>query len=156
MAVELRLSEIRRCLAQDLIRPTQLAVLPLQKLEPLLLVRGEPGSLPRIAFCSPHPEPQRFRGATNLAGDRGDRPPLGLLLRLMLLHQPDCPLLDLRRKPLPFCHAPILSRLGASGNPGAVHNRMAGIAKEERATRYTQKVAWPESRWNDEGFGVIA
>jgi len=40
----------------------------------------------------------------------------------MLTDQPDWPLPDLRRKPRVFRRAPILSRLGASGDRGAVQS----------------------------------
>ena len=46
------------------------------------------------------------------------------ILRLMIPHQSNCPVSDLRRKPPRFCHTPILSRLGVCGNPGAIQTAM--------------------------------
>ncbi|MGB8408356.1 MAG: hypothetical protein WCE58_00405, partial [Gallionella sp.] len=46
-------------------------------------------------------------------------------LPLVFKHQPYRPLTHFRRIPLHFVHNSILSRIGVSGNPGAIHTLCA-------------------------------
>src|SRR5262249_9206482 len=120
-AVELRLGEIRRRLAQDLVGALELTILALQFLHPLALGRRQPRPLARVTLGISHPAPQRLRRAPQLLRNRADRRPLRAVLLLVLLHQPDGPLPDLRRKLARSSHGSSLSTFGASGKPGAVH-----------------------------------
>ena len=52
-AAELRPGEIRRCLAQDLVRSAQFAHLTLRRLEPAALLAREPPTNPAVARHSP-------------------------------------------------------------------------------------------------------
>ena len=65
--------------------------------------------------------PQRLGRAADLLGDRGDRRPLRRVVLGVLEHHPHRSLPHLRGKPTRSRHDPILSRNGASGKPGAVH-----------------------------------
>src|SRR4051794_33845009 len=69
---------------------------------------------------------QGFPAAADLGRDRADCRPLRGVLALVLEHHPYGSLLHLRRVAL-HCflgfHGSILSRVGASGKPGAVHSR---------------------------------
>src|SRR5215207_8259191 len=119
-AVELRREESRRGL-QDLVGPPQLAVLALQRLEPLALVTGQPRAEAVIGLSPADPLAQRLSGDPKLVRDGGDHRPLGGVLVLVLEHQPDGPLPQLLGIPAWSCHGSNLSRVGASRNPGAVH-----------------------------------
>src|SRR3546814_3355730 len=65
-----------RRLAQDLVRLPELAVLPLQLLDPRPIRARRPRPRPLIALGLPHPPAQRLRRAADLAGNRADRSPL--------------------------------------------------------------------------------
>ena len=95
-AVELRLSEIRRRLAQNLVRPPELAVLPLQRLEPLTLGARQPGANPLIAPRAAYPCAQRLGRTTDLRRNRDDGRPLRVVLALVVQDQPHCPFPKLR------------------------------------------------------------
>jgi len=82
--VELRLGEKSRSLAQDLIRPPELAVLPLQLLHPGPLVTRQAPAPAGVDLLPAHPLPQRLRGAADLTCDRYDRRPLRSVLPLVL------------------------------------------------------------------------
>src|SRR5262245_40420233 len=55
------------------------------------------------------------------------------MCRWVLEHHPHRPLPDLRGKPARSRHGPILSRIGASGKAGAVHEPASSIALERIA-----------------------
>src|SRR5262249_25203153 len=59
--------------------------------------------------------------AADLSRNRDDRRPLRLVFPLMLEHHPNSPSTELRRILCCCFHDSILSRIGVSGNPGAVH-----------------------------------
>src|SRR5271167_2092416 len=68
--------KISRGLAKNLVGLAKLAVLTLQRLEPLPLVRRQSGPLALIALGLPNPQPQRLGRAADLAGNRRNRRPL--------------------------------------------------------------------------------
>ena len=124
-AVELRLGKIRAGLAQDLVGLAQLAVLPLQRLDALALVSGRAGPPALVALGLPDPVRQGLRCAADLGRNRGDRRPLGRVLRAVLQHHPHRALTHLGREPrgrLVIRHSSNLSRSGASDKPGAVQS----------------------------------
>ena len=95
-AITERRGEIRRCLAQDLVRTTKLQVLPFQRLEPLTLLAREPWSNAGIALRATHPLAKRLRRAANLRRHRDDGRPLRVVLALVVQNQPHCPFSELR------------------------------------------------------------
>ena len=87
--VEFRLDEIRRRPPQNLVRASQLTILPLQRLQPLP-VHGRQGcTLARVAFGLAHPTPWRLSRAADLRCDRRHCRPLRCVLAPMLQHHPD-------------------------------------------------------------------
>ena len=62
-------------LAQDLVGLAQLAVLALQRLDPLALVRGRPGAQALVALGLPHPVAQRLARAADLRPRSSGSPP---------------------------------------------------------------------------------
>src|SRR5690606_18310151 len=119
-AVELRLGKIRRCLAQDLVGLPQLAYLALERLHPRPLVRRQARAQPLVTLGPTHPVAQRLGRAPDLPGNRLDRRPLRTVRALVLQHHPHRPLPDFRGILHWLGHDSILSRVGASRNPGAV------------------------------------
>src|SRR5581483_8500565 len=87
-AVELRREESRRRL-QDRVRPTQLPVLLLERLDPLRLRRGRPRAQPIVNVGLADPEPHRLDPVAELASDPLDRPMLRPQLGPQLADQPD-------------------------------------------------------------------
>src|SRR4029453_6172119 len=81
-----------RGVLQFLIPPPQLAVLPLQGLQPCTLVAGQPRSEAFIGLGPTDPLAQRLGRDAELVGDRGGGGPLRGVLVLVLQHQPDGPL----------------------------------------------------------------
>src|SRR5690606_38145996 len=75
----------------------------------------------RITLGLPHPIPQRLTRAADLFGNRLDGSPLRGVLALVLEHHPNRPLPHLGGVLLCLSHDPNLSKVGASGQPGAVH-----------------------------------
>src|SRR5206468_1392975 len=119
----LRLCEIRRGLPQNLIRSTELEILSFQFSQALAVIGREARAVPRATLCLLHPTPERLMRAPDLLRDGSDRCPLRPILRTVVLHQPHRPLAHLCREPrlsCPFRHDSILSREGASDNPGAI------------------------------------
>src|SRR5262245_2482192 len=119
-AVELRLGEKSRRLAQDLVGAFQLQVLAFELLEAFSFRTRQPGAFALVTFGLPYPFTQGLPCAADLTRNRDDRRPLRLVLPLMLEHHPNSPFTELRRI---FCccfHDSILSRIGVSGKPGAV------------------------------------
>src|SRR5439155_5756382 len=108
---------------QDLVGASQLEVLALERLQSSPFVRGQPRTLAGVTLGLPYPTTQRLRGAADLLDDRGDRRPLRIVLVLLLEDHPNCPVPNLGGEPARSCHDPILSRNGASGNPGAVQSK---------------------------------
>ena len=99
--------------------------------------------LPGLNLANPQitqeldPAPQGLRCAANLRRDRADRRPLRGVLALMLEHHPNRAFANFRcvfRRCL-LRHGSSLSRVGASGNPGAVHGRDYVSATEQRHQR---------------------
>jgi hypothetical protein len=131
--VELRLGKKSRCLAENLVRSSQLAVLPLKFLHPGPLIARQSSAPTRINLGPTHPLPKRF---PCLAADRGVQPillsmetiadlpaagrPLRAMFMFVLQHHPNCPLSYLWRIPRCSCHDSILSNFEVSGKPGAV------------------------------------
>src|SRR5208283_5202771 len=134
-AVELRHRKISACLAQDLIGLTQFAVFSLERLDPLALIRRRARASARIALRVANPVPQRLARAADLRRNRRDCGPLRRMIAPMLLHHPNRPSPDLRREfvrgLLLRFHDPILSRVGASGKPGAVQTIKDGGTPED-------------------------
>jgi hypothetical protein len=118
-AVELRPEESRRGL-EDLIGPPQLPDLPLQRLQPLALIAGQPWAEAIIGLGPTDPVAQRLVRDAELGRDRADRRPLRGVLVLVLEHHAHSPLAQLLRIPPLSGHGSNLSRVGASKNPGAV------------------------------------
>ena len=65
-AVECRLGEIRGRRLENLVRPLQLAILAIQRRQPLALACRQARSTPRITLRLPHPLAQRFSGRPDL------------------------------------------------------------------------------------------
>src|SRR5690606_4967703 len=127
-AVELRLGKIRRCLAQDLVGLPQLAYLALERLHPHPLVRRQARPQPLVTLGTAHPVAQRLGRAPDLPGNRLDRRPLRTVRVLMLEHHPYRSLPHFRGILHWLAHDSILSRVGASRNPGAVHGEVGSQA----------------------------
>src|SRR6201990_2909216 len=89
-AVELRLGKICRRLPQDLVRLAQLAVLALERLDALALVRCRSGPDALVTPRLPHPIAQCLARAANLLGNRVDRRPLRGVLGLVVQDHPNC------------------------------------------------------------------
>src|ERR1700677_1848208 len=122
-AVELRLGKIGASFAQDLIGSAKLAVLPLQDLELGGYVRGQARLAPAVALGLANPLMQRLRSAADLARNRDQRCPTRRMFMLMIQNHPHRAGSHLRRELVRClaCHGSTLSRVGASGKPGAVH-----------------------------------
>ena len=99
----------------------QLPYLALQRLHPRPLIRRQAWALALITLGPPHPQPKRLGRAPDLPGNRPDRRPLRTVSVLMLQHHPYRPIPDFRGVLHWLVHDSILSRVGASRNPGAVH-----------------------------------
>ena len=156
--------KISRRLAKNFVRQAKLPVLALQRLEPFTLVGRQPGPFALVMLSPPNPKSQRLRRAADLGRDRRNRRPLRCVLALMLLHHPNRPSPDLRRKALacrlPCFHRSILSRVGASSKPGAVQfsssiriSRVGTAAPQRHSTRLRSVGAAPGRR-RDEDRGV--
>lgn len=104
-------------------RPTELPVLRLQRLEPLPLIGREPRALPGVALDPADPGPQRLGRAADLLGNGVDGRPLRLVFARTLQYQAHRPLAHLRGERLRprLRYAPNLSRVEASSKPGAIH-----------------------------------
>ena len=108
---------------QNLVGLAQLVVLALQLFDPLRLSRGRAGPHPRVELRLPHPAPQRLGRSRSSA--RSTRPPPTAMGIRRGAPAPCVP----RAHGLPgktcssssSVHGSILSRVGASGNPGAIH-----------------------------------
>ena len=122
-AVELRLGEKSRCLAQDLVRPPQLANLALQLLEPLTLARQ---SLPVT------PDPDHARPAAPSCAASPPCIPSSAAIEPIAAHCESCSCSCSKTSRtarsrtsgeylVRFVHDSILSKNGVSGKPGAVH-----------------------------------
>src|SRR5262249_12380919 len=98
-----------------------LQVLAFELLETLLFHTSQPGTFALVTLSLPHPLAQGLRGTADLASDRDDRRPLRLVLPLMLEHHPNSPFTELQRILRCCFHDSILSRIGVSGKPRAVH-----------------------------------
>jgi hypothetical protein len=117
--METRLSESRGGL-QNLVGPPQLAILALQVAQPSSFIAGQARSLAAVHLVAPQPQPRRLGADAQLPGDRGDRRPLGRVLRPVLPHQADGSLSELSRITGSSTHDSILSQSGVSTFPGAV------------------------------------
>src|SRR4051794_40948482 len=109
--------------AGDLVRLPQLAVLALERLDALALVCRwtKPNALVRLGL--PHPVTQRLARAADLLGNRAERRPLRGVLALVVQHHPNRAGTDLGGiRGNSLRHGSILSRVGASGKPGAVQS----------------------------------
>src|SRR3954470_23643860 len=101
----------------------EFAVLPLQRLDPLALVRGRPGPHALVAFSLAYPVPERLARAADLGRNRADRRMLRVVLALVLQHHPNRALAHLRGEEWgSLRHGSILARVGASGKPEAVQS----------------------------------
>src|SRR3954451_19910689 len=95
-AVELRPGKIRRCLAQDLVRLPELAVLPLKRLELLGDVRRDAAPLAAVDLGLLRPFVQRLRRATDLGRHGFNRRPARCMLMLVIADQPNLARANLR------------------------------------------------------------
>src|SRR5690606_6294355 len=107
--------EIRGCGLQNLVRPPQLTVLPLQFGDPLRVAGRGPGALPAIDLDLPDPGPQRLTVHAELVGHPGDRAGLHTGLFTQLKHHPDRAFTQLWRVLPRGCHSP--SPFQVSGPP---------------------------------------
>src|SRR5262249_19765706 len=99
-----------------------LTVLALQRLDAFALVRRRARPDALVTLGLPHPVAQSLARAANLLGYRVDRRPLRGMLALVVQNHPNragTNLSGIRGNSL--CHGSILSGVGASGKPGAVH-----------------------------------
>src|SRR5271154_2916162 len=135
--------KISASLAQDLVGLTQLAVLPLQRLELGGHVRGQARLAPAVSLGLANPLMQRLRSAADLAGNRDQRCPTRCMLMLMIQNHPHRAGSHLRRELVRClaCHGSTFSRVGASGKPGAVHLLLHGPS-------------WPFDRWVSPGTAL--
>src|SRR5690606_13471798 len=111
-------------LAQDFVGLAQLADLALELLEALPLARRQTGTLALVSLRLLHPCGERLGRAADFGRDRDDRRPLGCVLGTMLKHHPNSAFTNFRRvlrESSLIHHGSSLSRVGASGKPGAVH-----------------------------------
>src|SRR4029077_1630701 len=106
---------------QDLVRLAQLAVLALERLYALALLRCCTGPQTLAMLSPPHPVAQCLARAADLLGNRVDRRPLRSVLGLVVQDHPNRASTDLRGIwGNSLRHGSILSRVGASGKPGTV------------------------------------
>ena len=128
----------------------QFAVLALQRLDPLAINRRWSGPLTSIPLGLAYSIPKRLTRAADLGRDRADHRILRAVLGLTIKHHPDCTLADLRRKGRrALRHGSILSRVGASGKPGAVQlDQMPGLPKWVVGGRGYTSHAFREHIWN--------
>ena len=80
--------KISASLAQDLVGLTELAVLPLQRLELGGHVRGQARLAPAVSLGLANPLMQRLRSAADLAGNRDQRCPTRRMLMLVIQNHP--------------------------------------------------------------------
>ena len=116
-------------LRRILVRLSKLSVLALQRLQLLGHIGRNASPLAAIDVRLLHPIQKRLRRAADLGRNRNDRRPSRRMLMFVVQHQPHRTGTDLRRK-LVACliaHGSTLSRVGASGKPGAVHGAQLGI-----------------------------
>lgn len=93
-------SGIQRCLTSAPMLHEQLkelAVLPLQRLHLVGDICWNARPLAAVDFRLLYPLIQRVRVTADLRGYRHDRLPVGTVLALIVQHQPNCTLADLRR-----------------------------------------------------------
>src|SRR4029077_2617899 len=108
---------------QDLVRLAQLAVLALERLYALALLRCCTGPQTLAMLSPPHPVAQCLARAADLLGNRVDRRPLRSVLGLVVQDHPNRASTDLRGIwGNSLRHGSILSRVGAPGKPGTVHS----------------------------------
>src|SRR5680860_570267 len=124
-AVEARPEKSRGCL-QDLIGAPEFAVLALEFLDARPLLCRHPGAQSSICLCLAHPFAQRLGGHAQLRRHRADRRPLGVVLSFVFKDHPHGPLPDFTWIPLLCVHDSILSKVGVSGKPEAVHSPASG------------------------------
>src|ERR1700728_2349198 len=111
--------EIRTRRLQDLIRPAQLTVLPLQLRDPPLILGRLSGPLPRIDLRLIHPVAERLGVDAQPMADPGDRPTLFPCLRPHFEDHSHCPFPQLSGMLLPGYHETLLSqRSQPPRNPG--------------------------------------
>src|SRR5690606_39233446 len=103
------------CGLQNLVRPPQLTVLPLQFGDPLRVAGRGPGALPAIDLDLPDPGPQRLTVHAELVGHPGDRAGLHTGLFTQLKHHPDRAFTQLWGVLPRGCHSP--SPFQVSGPP---------------------------------------
>src|SRR5271163_1899856 len=116
--------KISASLTQDLVGLTELAVLSLQGLELGGHVRGQARLAPAVSLGPANPLMQRLRSATDLARNRDQRCPTRRMFMLVIQNHPHRASSHLRRELVRClaCHGSTLSRVGASGKPGAVQS----------------------------------
>src|SRR3984885_6549731 len=114
--------KISASLTQDLVGLTQLAVLPLQRLELGGHVRGQARLAPAVALSPANPLMQSLCSAADLARNRDQRCPTRSMFMLVIQNHPHRAGSHLRRELVRClaCHGSTFSRVGASGKPGAV------------------------------------
>ncbi len=93
-AVEVRLREKRRSLAQDLVRALQFTILPLQFFQLLRFIGPQSSTLSLFSLELVDPLPQCLDCTADLRCDRRYCRPLRRVLPLVFQHQADCTLTD--------------------------------------------------------------
>src|SRR3546814_417492 len=100
-----------------------------------------------VDFVSLDPAQQGLRHTTDLRRDRRHGGPQRWVLTAMLMHHPNGTLAHLGGKRVCLVHGSILSRVGASSNPGAVHKQdgqaRAYIDHIEKIESYVTMISGP-------------
>src|SRR4051812_12450062 len=132
-AVELRREESRGRL-EDLVGPTQLRVLLLQRLQLLRLRGRRPRPDTGVHLRLPHPLAQRLGSRDpQLCGDRSDRLVLRGIVLTVLPHQRDRALTQLRRVLRGTCHETSSFQTNeVSRHPGVAHSSARPLAPTAR------------------------
>src|SRR3979411_1374310 len=106
---------------------------PLQRLEPVRDVRWHAGSFAAVDLGLLHPFMQCLRRTADLRCDRNNRRPARGMFAPMVQNHPHRTGPDFRREFVRrlACHGSTFSRVGASGNPGAVQAVLASPFKSE-------------------------
>jgi len=123
----------RRSLLQHLIGATKLEIVAFRFSQSLPFVGGESRSSARVTLRLLHPTSQGLGRAPDLLSDRANRGPLGYVGWPVVLYQPHRALMHLCRKPSLsrfLRHDSILSKDGASNNPGAIRGACACLTND--------------------------
>ena len=131
--------KISASLAQDLVGLAKLTVLPLQGLELGGHIRGQAKLAPAVSLGLADPLMQCLRRAADLARNRHQRRPTRRMFMLVIQNHPHSAGSHLRRE-LVRClayHGSTLSRVGASGKPGAVQSGAGAASVAEAGNAFS-------------------